>query len=514
MRLIRTLVVLFFFGIISKVNAEVTISFEDIGTKIGKVAFGFVNNKLVTNFDNEGHFQRFYWKDIKGLVISKQAYLYEDKLIGVNEIAFCINQGGASRCSGYETLRGNEDNRSIDIESSNIGHLFIRFTEPDGFAIDQQPISLTELDLLSGHSSFIYTAHLDQDGSVLSSQLVKEVDKTYLEGDILTDEQEIQACSLAGFVASEPTYIEGCTPFYEVEGIMPPLVNNTGKGCIVSLISGDKYCLSPGQRSGYHLPDWIYAHPVYIDNDRGVKVMLSDWDNLSYNRIATFEGTVINQDLKRVKAKNGEYLDFSHPKSMRVLESRVKLGCIHSLREDVKYCLPVGLRSDYSLPGWIYNHEVYLDNDPDTKVMLSDWDNLSYNRIATFDGSVTNDKLKRVKARNGEHLDFSRPKSMRVQSSDTKLGCIYSIDSQAQFCLPPGERSNYGLPKWIYNKPVLVVAGKGVSVLLSDWDNLSYNRIARFEGKVSNEDLKDVQAYNGEYLDFSRPKSMRVMVTP
>ncbi len=242
--------------------------------------------------------------------------------------------------------------------------------------------------------------------------------------------------------------------------------------------------------------------------------MLSDWDNLSYNRIATFEGITTQKDLKRAKAKNGEYIDFSHPRSMRVLKSDTKLGCIHSLSADVKYCLPPGARSDYRLPSWIYKHEVYLDNDRGTKVMLSDWDNLSYNRLAVFDGSVLNNELQHIRARNGDYLDFSRPRSMRVQVSDTKLGCISSLYSPVSFCLPVGKRSQYTLPNWIYNHAVTVGTDRGVSVLLSDWDNLSYNRLARFEGNVTNDELKNVRVFNGEYLDFSHPKSMRVMITP
>ncbi|RMZ61959.1 hemolysin, partial [Vibrio anguillarum] len=51
----------------------------------------------------------------------------------------------------------------------------------------------------------------------------------------------------------------------------------------------------------------------------------------------------------------------------------------------------------------------------------------------------------------------------------------------------------------------------GLGVILSDWDNLSYNRLAVFGGNTSNAQLKSVKAYNGELLDFSHPRSMRVV---
>lgn len=195
----------------------------------------------------------------------------------------------------------------------------------------------------------------------------------------------------------------------------------------------------------------------------------------------------------------------------RVLSEEKPQGCIVSLQTNDSYCLPAGERSPYSLPAWIYNHQVYVDAAPGTAVMLSDDDNLSYNRLATFVGTVENDKLKAVKAANGEMIDFSHPKSMRVLSNTTAVGCIVSLTSVDKYCLPAGQRSGYSLPSWIYAQEVQVEAVPGAAVMLSDVDNLSYNRIATFNGLVQNWELKKVKAANGEELDFSQPKSMRVL---
>ncbi|CAB3778873.1 trypsin-like serine protease [Pararobbsia alpina] len=186
------------------------------------------------------------------------------------------------------------------------------------------------------------------------------------------------------------------------------------RGCIVSLRSGAKYCLKAGARSGYSLPDWIYSQNVYVQADSGVSVMLSDWDNLSYARTALFYGTTENSKLKHVKADNGEYLDFSMPRSMRVVLNTRPLGCIVSLISAEKYCLPAEDRSGYELPNWIKGHDVFVQADHGVAVMLSDWDNLSYSRVATFSGVVEHEDLKHVRAQNGEDLDFSHPFSMRV----------------------------------------------------------------------------------------------------
>ncbi len=107
---------------------------------------------------------------------------------------------------------------------------------------------------------------------------------------------------------------EGLT--YTVNGRALPAKEN--EGCIVSVETGQRYCLQVGQQSGSSLPDWIVGQEVYVDNGAKAKVLLSDWDNMSYNRIGEFVGNVNPADMKKVKAWNGQYLDFSRPRAMRV----------------------------------------------------------------------------------------------------------------------------------------------------------------------------------------------------
>jgi hypothetical protein len=284
------------------------------------------------------------------------------------------------------------------------------------------------------------------------------------------------------------------------------------KGCIVSVETGEQYCLPSGKRSDYNLPDWINGKEVYVNAAPGTKVLLSDWGNLSHNRIAEFIGTVESEGLKNQEAWTGEFLDFSQPYSMRVMSSVVPLGCIVSVETEEQYCLPSGKRSDTYLPDWIKGKEVYVNAAPGTKVLLSDWNNLSHNRIAEFTGTVESEGLKNQEAWTGEFLDFSHPSSMRVVSSEEPLGCIVSVETEEQYCLPAGKRSGYNLPDWINGKEVYVNAAPGTKVVLSDWSNLAYNRIAEFTGTVNSAGLKNQEAWNGEFLDFSHPYSMRVEV--
>lgn len=193
-----------------------------------------------------------------------------------------------------------------------------------------------------------------------------------------------------------------------IEGYATPM------GCIISTETGQSYCLKAGERSEYRLPSWIAGKRVYVNAAPGTKVLLSDWDNLSYNRIGEFVGTVETESLQNVSAWNGEKIDFDRPLSMRVIDTSQPVGCIVAEETREKYCLPVGSRSGYTLPDWILAKTIYVDAAPGTKVLLSDWDNLSYNRIASFSGKVNSNSLKSVQAWDGSLLDFQKPRSMRV----------------------------------------------------------------------------------------------------
>lgn len=192
------------------------------------------------------------------------------------------------------------------------------------------------------------------------------------------------------------------------------------KACIVSRDTGAKYCLQAGQRSGYSLPSYIRGHDVDVIAPEGLGVMLSDWDNLSYNRLAVFERHTHNEAMEHVLARNGQYLDFSNPRSMRVVSTaKPDEACIVSRQTGAEYCLKAGQRSGYSLPYYIRGHQVDVIAPEGLAVMLSDWDNLSYNRLTVFTKDTNNEDMKNVRAYNGRYLDFSHPRSMRVLSRAT-----------------------------------------------------------------------------------------------
>lgn len=226
--------------------------------------------------------------------------------------------------------------------------------------------------------------------------------------------------------------------------------------------------------------------------------------------IATTNGGSASYSTGARVSKYVDWIKSVYPDA-RLLSAERPRGCLVSLKTHARFCLPAGETSDASLPSLISGQEVYVDSAPGTAVMLSDRENFSHDRIATFVGTVEHDRLKQVKAASGEYLDFSRPKAMRVVTDTTPLGCIVSLASGAKYCLPAGQTPHDSLPDWIYMHEVQIQAAPGTAVMLSDRDGLAHNRVATFAGFVQNWELKKVKAWNGEDLDFARPKSMRVV---
>lgn len=139
--------------------------------------------------------------------------------------------------------------------------------------------------------------------------------------------------------------------------------------------------------------------------------------NVPTEREPTHATLVCNGQTLTEKELSAAPSDLTYTVNGRAIPAKENEGCIISSSSGQRYCLPVGKRSGYSLPGWIIGQEVYVDSGTNAKVLLSDWDDLSYNRIGEFVGSVSPGEMKKVKAWNGQYLDFSKPRSMRVVSN-------------------------------------------------------------------------------------------------
>ena len=186
-------------------------------------------------------------------------------------------------------------------------------------------------------------------------------------------------------------------------------------------------------------------------------------------------------------------------------------ACIVSRDTGAKYCLEAGQRSGYSLPSYIYGHDVDVIAPDGLAVQLSDLDNLSYNHVATFSRHTHNKALRRVRARNGHYLDFSNPRSMRVISTNAPhKACVISRLNGAEFCLKPEYRNRkWYLPFYMWGHPVDVLAPEGLAVQLKNkWSH--HRSWATVTTDTNNEDLTRVRTHHG-YANVSRPFWMRVI---
>lgn len=59
-------------------------------------------------------------------------------------------------------------------------------------------------------------------------------------------------------------YIALAVGLLSLSSTVAQATTNEAEGCIISRQNGEKYCLKVGERSGYSLPSWIYAHPVDV----------------------------------------------------------------------------------------------------------------------------------------------------------------------------------------------------------------------------------------------------------
>ena len=282
------------------------------------------------------------------------------------------------------------------------------------------------------------------------------------------------------------------------------------EACIITRDTSDKYCLKAGEIA-YTLPKYIMGDEVDLLVPSGLEVVLSDYGSIPNNHTASFDRYTENKQLEHVKARNGKYLDFSTPYSMLVVPTKkVPEACIVSRKSGEKFCLTAGELS-YTLPAYIKGDEVDLQIPSGLVMVLSDDGSIPNNHTASFDRYTENKQLEHVKARNGKYLDFSAPYSMLVvPSKRLPEACIISRITNEKYCLTAGQRSGYALPHYIRGHEVDLIVPDGLKVILSDFDNLSYNRLGFFTKDTDNADLINVLAFNGEYLDFSEPHSMRV----
>ena len=98
-------------------------------------------------------------------------------------------------------------------------------------------------------------------------------------------------------------------------------------GCVISLVSAEKYCLPIGSPESTDAPvprvllAWIRGHDVFVQADPGVSVVLYDeWGNH-----ASFSGMVQHQQLTQVRGASGSMIDLSQPIGISVARTGQEL---------------------------------------------------------------------------------------------------------------------------------------------------------------------------------------------
>lgn len=182
-------------------------------TSSGQVAqfFGYDDGKLATNFDTHGERQDIIWKDRNNHILSEKPYYYPAN--PEIEFTFCID----NQCSAYTSL-SNAGGYMTNTPPNNDVELTITVNNASELKTGVEPISTATFEILEGEITFLYQAHLDQNGDVLSSMWAEGVSQTVMTGLPLTSHvRSLSACSLGAFSTTEPVVIEECTENYPVK---------------------------------------------------------------------------------------------------------------------------------------------------------------------------------------------------------------------------------------------------------------------------------------------------------
>ncbi|MDD9177763.1 MULTISPECIES: hypothetical protein [Aliivibrio] len=243
LKIFTTIILITFFSFksfadTSQKTLNVKIVSDSINSNESRILFGYINDNLATNFNENGEYLDIYWISENNEVLSKKAYLFEDNH-NTDKVKFCAKSLNDIYCSNFEYItRSHITNTSTE----NKSELIVNFNNPEDIVTGDKPISFALFNIEEGFSSFIYQEHLDQDGRVLSNSISYDTISSVLIGVPLSkNTTEIKACAIGGFIHSEPTYISECSDTYIIDDI-----NDSNKDllCLFEHVNmkGEKLC--------------------------------------------------------------------------------------------------------------------------------------------------------------------------------------------------------------------------------------------------------------------------------
>ncbi|MCW8348904.1 hypothetical protein MD535_23200 [Vibrio sp. ZSDZ65] len=209
--------ILFLLGAIGSIGSACAMSVA-IESKVegSEILLGKINNELATNYTADKYIE-LEWINKSGETISNKPYLIPRNPMG--DVRFCVSTERTSKCSKAWSSRTTvRPVVSPRFNSGNSANLTVRVLDNDSLKYDAPATSISSLDIINGEFGFHYTEQLDQQGHVVMNMISYSQPSIYLTlPSIESNVETIKACSVGGFYRDEPTYIESCTPSYEVD---------------------------------------------------------------------------------------------------------------------------------------------------------------------------------------------------------------------------------------------------------------------------------------------------------
>ncbi|MGR5298288.1 beta-prism lectin domain-containing protein [Vibrio mediterranei] len=208
---------LFLLGAIGPLGSAYAMS-VDIESKVedSEILLGRINNELATNYVGDKLIE-LKWVNKEGKTISTKPYLIPNS--SMKDIRFCVSSEQTATCSkSWSTSHALRSASSPKFTAGNTANLTVRVLDNDSLKYEEPATSISNFDIISGRFGFHYTEQLDQHGHVVMNMISYSQPSIFLTlPSIESNMKTIKACSVGGFYLDEPTYIESCTPSYEID---------------------------------------------------------------------------------------------------------------------------------------------------------------------------------------------------------------------------------------------------------------------------------------------------------
>lgn len=231
-------------GVMTPVGSAFSMSL-DIESKAGdsEILLGKINNELATNYVDD-KYVKLKWVNESGKIISNKPYLIPKG--SMSGVRFCASTETELKCSNPWSSRNRlRSSVSPRFMAGNSADLTVRVLDNDSLKHDKPATSISDFDIISGRFGFHYTEQLDQNGHVLKNLISYSQQSIYLTlPTIESNTESIKACSVGGFLLNEPTYIESCTPSYEIDVSPVPPVPEESVVCLYKHVNfnGQEEC--------------------------------------------------------------------------------------------------------------------------------------------------------------------------------------------------------------------------------------------------------------------------------